>query len=527
MELAVSVGRIWSKEGKKEILTQGSAKTSPTGVTLIPQPSDDAKDPLNWSSSKKLTTMLIWCLGSFVSTASGLGNALGYFVQAKVYNKSDPISLSYSVVAATAGIAVGPLFAVPLGRRYGRTNIFFWSMVSLLITGIWSATMTRSNQYGAFIAARLFGGLFGGVSPALGADTVVDMFFLHQRGKAFTVLNISFLAGVVVGPTLSGFIVGSTNWTVQFWWSNGLEGIIILLTLALLHDTYYDRTSDESRNKWPDDFFANRMATFSCGARVIPPISRAEMLQLFYNPFLIGICPVTLLCGGLTLIDFGFAAFFNIILTVFLQDPIAMGGYEFTPVQNAEFLFCLWFGVIAAQLYGYFANDRLPLWICHRSGGIWQPEYRLHTLWLPGLIALPIALGLYGASLQYHLHYMVLALANFLGGFATNAIIPVTVNYVIECFKGHASESAAIMGLYRLAFSLTLPFFVPAWIAKAGAGWCLGMAAFFSIFAYGGPALLMWKGAEIRKWSFKSLSANEGGLRLMKSTLETEDTPTV
>ena len=195
----------------------------------------------------------------------------------------NPCADPLQVVAATAGIAVGPLFAVPLGRRYGRTNIFFWSMVSLLITGIWSATMTRSNQYGAFIAARLFGGLFGGVSPALGADTVVDMFFLHQRGKAFTVLNLSFLAGVVVGPTLSGFIVGSTNWRVQFWWSNGLEGIIILLTLALLHDTYYDRTSDESRNKWPDDFFANRMATFSCGARVIPPISRAEMVSPTFN----------------------------------------------------------------------------------------------------------------------------------------------------------------------------------------------------------------------------------------------------
>ena len=145
--------------------------------------------------------------------------------------------------------------------------------------------MTRSNQYGAFIAARLFGGLFGGTAPALGADTIVDLFFLHQRGKAFTVLNLSFLAGVVVGPTLSGFIVGSTNWTVQFWWSNGLEGIIILLTLALLQDTYYDRTSvaDESRNKWPDNIFANRMATFLCGARVIPPITMVEMVSHNFN----------------------------------------------------------------------------------------------------------------------------------------------------------------------------------------------------------------------------------------------------
>lgn len=143
--------------------------------------------------------------------------------------------------------------------------------------------MTGSNQYGAFIAARLFGGLFGGTAPALGADTIVDMFFLHQRGKAFTALNLSFLAGVVVGPTLSGFIVGSTRWTVQFWWSNGLEGLTIILTLALLDDTYYDRATEAGgcRKRWPETFFANRMATFFCGARVTPPISTANTVSRF------------------------------------------------------------------------------------------------------------------------------------------------------------------------------------------------------------------------------------------------------
>ena len=118
---------------------------------------------------------------------------------------------------------------------------------------------------------------------------------------------------------------------------------------------------------------------------------------------------------------------------------------------------------------------------------------------------------------------MVFALANFLGGFATNALIPVTVNYIIECFQGHASESAAIMGVYRLTFSLTLPFFVPAWIGKVGAGWCLGMAAFFSVFAFAGPLLLIWKGEEIRKLSFKSVSANEGGVRLMEKSEDVEE----
>ena len=136
---------------------------------------------------------------------------------------------------------------------------------------------------------------------------------------------------------------------------------------------------------------------------------------------------------------------------------------------------------------------------------------------------LPIALGLYGASLQYHLHYMVFALATFMGGFATNAIVPVTVNYIVECFHGYASESAAIMGIYRLAFSLTLPFFVPAWMHRVGAGWCLGMAAFFSIFGFGGPVTLMWKGALLRKWSFKSLSTDEEGLQLMGKAGDAEE----
>ena len=187
------------------------------------------------------------------------------------------------MVAATAGIAVGPLFAVPLGRRYGRTCVFFWSMVGLLITGVWSATMTKSSQYSAFIAARLFGGLFGGIAPTLGADTIVDLFFLHQRGKAFTALNLCFIAGVVVGPTLSGFIVNSTSWTVQFWWSNGLEAVIVILTLALLEETHYDRTlkAEEHRKRLPETFVANRVATFLGGSRVIHPISTAETVSTF------------------------------------------------------------------------------------------------------------------------------------------------------------------------------------------------------------------------------------------------------
>ena len=143
--------------------------------------------------------------------------------------------------------------------------------------------MTGSNQYNAFLVARLFGGFFGGNPVALGADALVDIFFLHQRGKALTVLNLSFLFGVVMGPIFSGFIVGNTTWTVQFWWSNGLEAAVIILSLFLLEDTHYDRAAvakdRADRKHWPENWVANRMSTFFCGARVIPPISWAETVS--------------------------------------------------------------------------------------------------------------------------------------------------------------------------------------------------------------------------------------------------------
>ena len=110
---------------------------------------------------------------------------------------------------------------------------------------------------------------------------------------------------------------------------------------------------------------------------------------------------------------------------------------------------------------------------------------------------------------------MVLAVACFLGGFASNAIIPITVTYVVESFKGDGAEVAAILGIYRLTFVIVLPFFVTPWMTTIGSGWALGMAAFFSVAAFGLVVGLIWKGPVVRGWSVASVSLSEDGFRLM------------
>lgn len=65
-------------------------------IKLIPQPTDDPTDPLNWSTAKKLSTLFIVTLAGFIGLAQTVAANSGYFVQAGLYGKT-AVQLSYGV----------------------------------------------------------------------------------------------------------------------------------------------------------------------------------------------------------------------------------------------------------------------------------------------------------------------------------------------------------------------------------------------------------------------------------------------
>lgn len=62
--------------------------------------------------------------------------------------------------------------------------------------------------------------------------------------------------------------------------------------------------------------------------------------------------------------------------------------------------FVFWVGLGTAEITGLLLNDRIPLSITRRKGGVWQPEYRLSTIVIPAIL-MPTGLGIYGATLAY------------------------------------------------------------------------------------------------------------------------------
>lgn len=186
-----------------------------------------------------------------------------------------------------------------------------------------------------------------------------------------------------------------------------------------------------------------------------------------------------------------------------------------------EVIFSLWVGLLTAELWGYLCNDRIALWICRtREKGVWKPECRLHALWVPSLIILPIGLGIVGSALQYHLHYMVLALGAYLITFASMSSVPIAVTYMIECVASQPTEMGAFMGAYRLTLGLVVPFFIDQWVARVGFGWVYGMMAFFSIFAFGFVVMLMLFGDRLRERTLAKLAPSEIGAKVIYTSDE-------
>lgn len=412
------------------------------------------------------------------------------------------------------GLAVGPFLWAPLAQRVGRSSCIFWGLLGALVCGVWSAVLTHPDDYNDFVVSRFFGAFFGSVASAIGAGTIIDLFFLHQRGKAFTCYTLMILFGTFFGPTISGFIVARAPWPVQFWWTVGVEGFIAILVFFFLEETTFPRDGKHSPFTPPSSYVSNRIATFFPGHKILPRTTR-RMHPL--SSFMIAICPVTIITGLFLFIAFAWAVSTSTLLAIFLQSPLEAGGYAFTPTQNATFTFSQWVSAIAGVCYGYFLNDRIPLWICERRGGRWKPEYRLYTLFLPAGVILPIGLGLFGASLQYHLHFMVLALGTFLIFFAETALVPIAINYVVESFEGHAPEATTALNFYRLALGIVIPFFIDPWEAAVSVGWVFGMQAFFTVLACGLVAVLVWKGPAIRQYSMARYQSSEDGVKLRKT----------
>ena len=140
---------------------------------LIPQPSDDPNDPLNWSKVKKHAVLIIIsCCAFLPDNGSGTG-AVALLQQVKEWHRSEDI-LNHSQVSNVFMVGAGGLFAVAFSTPFGRLPVMFWFTLTAVWTAAWCA---GAHGFEDFMAARILNGFFSTAAQGVMDPRVLVFFF--------------------------------------------------------------------------------------------------------------------------------------------------------------------------------------------------------------------------------------------------------------------------------------------------------------------------------------------------------------
>ena len=147
-------------------------KRAPDGQTiLLPQPSEDKNDPLNYSWAKKHTILIIISMTAFLPDYGSATGAVTLLPQAAIWNMS-PDTVNHSQVGNVFMLGAGGVFVVALSAYFGRLPVLFYFLVLATATAIWCAAAVT---FESFMAARILNGFFSTVAQGGGLMFIYDM----------------------------------------------------------------------------------------------------------------------------------------------------------------------------------------------------------------------------------------------------------------------------------------------------------------------------------------------------------------
>jgi MFS family permease len=222
------------------------------GRLLEPQPVNDANDPLNWSTLRKLAIILTLAVWMFLGTLHMIIAGPTFFaVPAELHT---PFALTtYLVGGPLLSYGVASLFWVATGNRYGVRLCFFLPAIIAGVFCIWGA---KASTFGQLVAARTLASIFFASPETLGPQAVGDVFFLKDRGKCVAFITALQGSGFAMGPLVGSFIVRDLGWRWTQWIMAILAFSVAALIFVFFPETQYTadpRTVTEKR--LPDQNF--------------------------------------------------------------------------------------------------------------------------------------------------------------------------------------------------------------------------------------------------------------------------------
>ena len=452
---------------------------------LVPQPSDFPEDPLNWSPFKKHLILFIISLTALLPDYGSAVGAVTLIPQAEIW-KITPDTVNHSQVGNVFMLGAGGVVVVALSAYFGRLPLLFWFLIVGFATAAWCA---GAHSFESFMAARILNGFFVTVAQGGGLMFINDMFFFHERARKINIWAAFIILSPYLGPLLAAFMITTQSWTVPFWVYTALVGICVVLTIAFVPETYYNRKV--SPHDVPSN--GNRILTLTgVHQRRVNLLAPNTIWDAILRPLIVLIKPTVFLSCIYYMLTFAWVVGINTTLSIFVT-PL----YNFGPLQIGYFYFTPIVAAILGEIAGHFLHDAFAKAYIRKHNGHFEPEVRLRITFIstPLMVA---GLVLIGFSLERAYHYMVTAVAWGLYVFGTMITTTAVSAYNLDSYPIASGEVAAWVNFSRTIGGFIISYFQVRWAESAGTIDSFGTQAGILSAAWLIALLLMVFGKKLR-----------------------------
>ncbi|WYZ36304.1 hypothetical protein EsH8_XII_000054 [Colletotrichum jinshuiense] len=457
-----------------------------TTLILVPKPTTDPNDPLNWSFTRKaINAVSVYTLTIIIFATLVMQTV--FWPQMTVELDMTYAELNAGISCNLVGLAVGSFIFLPFTRKYGRRSTYIISTAILAGTAWWSG---RMNTVSEMYITNLVFGLAGSANETVAEITIADVFFVHQRGMANGLYIISVMLGNTLIPTITGVQAEAQGWRWSYYTVAICLSILTFFFCFFFEETKYvpvsvGKSSQPGRRevevmKEPQACAAvgldgnavvplepresastpepPRMKTYRQRMQFLTPTSE-PLFRGFVKPLQTS----ALLHVLFTAVQCANATFFLVLLSSVNPIVFALPPYNFDTAGVGLMLVGPFIGNAIGSLYGGFFGDWVAVWLAKRSNGVFEPEFRLYILALPAVIS-GAGLVVYGVTLDRGMHWIYPSIGSAMFSFSMGAIMDICFTVVIDTYTDMTADCFVFITFIRNAITIPMPFGVVPWL---------------------------------------------------------------
>ncbi|KAF5678621.1 substrate-H+ antiporter [Fusarium heterosporum] len=462
---------------------------------LVPQPSPDPHDPLNWSPLWKFSTIFCVSTMTFTQGFAPLALAPMFPDLIKAYNSTLGDVIQFTGVTILI-LGFSNFFWAPVSTSFGRRPVYLASQVICLVSHILRA---KASTYGIFMGACVLNGIGAGPSEILQPAVIADIFFLHDRGTWNALYWVVYMGSLMVAPIIAGPMAEFTGWK-NFWWLNvAVTSLSIILGIFGFPETKWSRVDTiDAQSGTHDTVDITQDKPQHSHTDIEKPVGVADQPEVentvdahlgkgipsklqwrlfqsnssplktilldIWTPWRLFSYPIVLFASFV--VSWSCSNFLILNLTqsqVFAAPPYNMSS------QSIGFLN---FAILVGALIGLVTAGPFSDWVSAkattRNGGIREPEMRLPAM-IPYIVIMIFGNVITSIGYERRWPWPVIAVLGYSSaGIQVAALPSIASTYAVDCYKPVTGSLFVAITVNKSLWGYGMGKFVTPWTIKSG-----------------------------------------------------------